>query len=154
VISKYVTLEEATKSQTAIRLGIENQPSPEEIERMKYVASNVFDKVREHLGKPLGVSSFFRSEKLNKAIGGSKTSQHRYGEAIDIDADIYGGSNREIFNYIKDNLEFDQLIGEGVKPDGDFQWVHVSLKKSGNRKEILIATFPGGKVKYEKYKTT
>lgn len=151
-LSKYVTLEEATKSQTAVRLGIENKPSPAEIERMKYVASNVFDKVREWMGRPLGVSSFYRCESLNKAIGGSPTSQHRKGEAIDIDADIYGGSNRMIFNFIKDNLEFDQLIGEGVKPDGDFQWVHVSLKKKGNRREILIATFPDGKVKYEKYK--
>lgn len=139
-VSKYLTYEEATKSQTALRKGISNDPNEEQLERMKYVAVNVFDKVREFVGGSLHASSFFRSEALNAAIGGSSTtSQHMKGEAIDIDCDTFGnGTNLDIFNYIKDNLEFDQLIAEYVDKDGMPSWVHVSLKKSGNRKQVLV----------------
>jgi len=139
-VSKYLTYEEATKSQTALRKGISNDPNEEQLERMKYVAVNVFDKVREHFSVPIGVSSFYRSQELNDAVpGSSKTSQHRTGEAIDIDADIYGNvTNLDIFNYIKDNLVFDQLIGEYPDASGKWSWVHVSLKKSGNRKQVLV----------------
>lgn len=139
-ISKYITFEEATKSQTAIRLGIQNQPDKNQLESMKYVATNIFDVVREFVGGPLHASSFFRSEKLNAAIGGSsKTSQHMKGEAIDIDCDTFGnGTNNEVFNFIKDGLEFDQLIGEYPDASGKWSWVHVSLKKSGNRKQVLV----------------
>lgn len=144
-LSKYVTLEEATKSQTAERKGIENIPSPEQIESMKYVAKNVFDKVREALGVPLTVSSFFRSPKLNTAIGGSPTSQHLKGEAIDID---HPTLNKKVFDYIRKNLEFDQLIWE-FGDESAPAWVHVSLKKSGNRKEILTAYSDKGKTKYK-----
>lgn len=138
-ISKYVTYVEATKSNTATKLGIDNTPTDIQLERMNYVAENLFDCVREHFGKPLGITSFFRSEKLNVKIGGSRTSQHVLGEAIDIDADIYGGlTNKEIFDYIHDNLEYGQLIwefGTSIEP----AWVHVSLSRSGNKKEALIA---------------
>mgnify|MGYP006921438617 FL=1 len=114
MISKYLNYEEATKSQTATRLGIKNEPNTQQLEAMKYVAVNVFDKVREFVGGPLHASSFFRSEKLNAAIGGSsKTSQHMKGEAIDIDCDTFGhGTNQGIFDYIRVNLEYDQVIGE------------------------------------------
>jgi len=139
-ISKYVTLEEATKSQTAIRQGIDNSPNAEQLEAMKYVASEIFDPVREYVNGPLNASSFFRSHALNSAIGGSSTtSQHMKGEAIDMDADTFGyGTNHSIFEFIKHNLEFDQLIGEYPTPDGNFAWVHCSKKKKGNRKEVLI----------------
>lgn len=137
-ISKYCSYEEATKSQTAIRNKIDNKPNTEEINNMKYVASKVFDKVREHFGIPLKVSSFFRCKKLNTAVGGSVTSQHMTGEAIDIDADGSSITNAQVFDYIKNNLEFDQLIWEfGNKKNP--AWVHVSLKRSGkNRKQILV----------------
>jgi zinc D-Ala-D-Ala carboxypeptidase len=140
VISKYINYEEATQSQTATRLGIKNEPNPQQLEAMKYVAVNVFDKVREVVGGPLHASSFFRSEKLNAAIGGSsKTSQHMKGEAIDIDCDTFGhGTNQEVFNYIRVNLEYDQVIGEYPDAKGKWSWVHVSLKKSGNRKQVLV----------------
>ena len=140
MISKYLNYEEATKSQTATRLGIKNEPNPQQLEAMKYVAVNVFDKVREFVGGPLHASSFFRSEKLNAAIGGSsKTSQHMKGEAIDIDCDTFGhGTNQGIFDYIRVNLEYDQVIGEYPDANGKWSWVHVSLKKSGNRKQVLV----------------
>lgn len=138
-ISKYVTYVEATKSNTATKLGIDNTPTDIQLERMNYVAENLFDCVREHFGKPLGITSFFRSEKLNVKIGGSRTSQHVLGEAIDIDADIYGGlTNKEIFDYIYENLDYGQLIwefGTSLEP----AWVHVSLSRYGNKKEALIA---------------
>lgn len=129
---------EATKSQTATRKGIKNEPNEEQLEAMKFVSSKVFDQVREHIGGPLLASSFFRSPELNAAIGGSKTSQHCKGEAIDIDCDFYGiGTNKEVFWHIKNKLDFDQLIwefGTTYNPD----WVHVSLKKNGpNRGEVL-----------------
>ena len=137
-ISKYMSHAEAIKSQTAIRKGIVNEPDEEQLEAMKFVSKNVFDKVREFVGGPLLASSFFRSPELNAAIGGSRTSQHCKGEAIDIDADYYGkGSNKEIFWFIKNKLTFDQLIwefGNTTNPD----WVHVSLRKDGqNRAEVL-----------------
>ena len=140
MISKYLNYEEATKSQTATRLGIKNEPNPQQLEAMKYVAVNVFDKVREFVGGPLHASSFFRSEKLNAAIGGSsKTSQHMKGEAIDIDCDTFGhGTNQGIFDYIRVNLDYDQVIGEYPDANGKWSWVHVSLKKSGNRKQVLV----------------
>ena len=140
MISKYINYEEATKSQTATRLGIKNEPNAQQLEAMKYVAVNVFDKVREFVGGPLHASSFFRSEKLNAAIGGSsKTSQHMKGEAIDIDCDTFGhGTNQDVFNYIRVNLEYDQVIGEYPDANGKWSWVHVSLKKSGNRKQVLV----------------
>lgn len=136
-ISKHITYSESIKSQQAIRLGIDNTPNSEQLEAMKLVAEKCFEPVREHFNIPIGISSFFRSEKLNSAIGGSKNSQHCKGEAIDIDADIYGKiTNKQIFEYIKNNLLFDQLIweyGNDENPD----WVHVSYSKKGNRKQIL-----------------
>lgn len=138
-ISKYLTLAEATKSNTARDLGIDNTPNELELKAMKNVATKVFDVVREFVGGPLYASSFFRSVKLNANINGaSKTSQHCKGEAIDIKCQKYGfGTNAEVFHFIKDNLEFDQLIWE-YGTDTEPQWVHVSLKLSGtNRKQVL-----------------
>jgi zinc D-Ala-D-Ala carboxypeptidase len=134
-ISKYITLAEATTSQTAVRRKIPNVPNFRQIENMKLVGTLVFDKVREHFGKPIRVSSFFRSLLLNNAVGGSKTSQHPEGKAIDMQG-TNGLKNSEIFHYIKDNLEFDQLIwefGNNEEP----AWVHVSYNKGKNRGQVL-----------------
>lgn len=148
-ISQYVSYEEAVKSQTAERKNIPNQPNTEQTENMKYVARNVFDKVREAMGVPLYVSSFFRSPALNKAIGGSKTSEHMEGCAIDID---HPTLNKQIFEYIKDNLPFNQLIWEFGDEDSP-AWVHVSLRKDGeNKKQVLVAyKDKAGKTKYKPY---
>jgi len=140
-ISKHITYEEATKSQTAVRLGIKNEPNKQELEAMKYVAENIFEKVRAFVGGALHVSSFFRSKKLNTEVpGSSKTSQHMLGEAMDLDCDTFGNSsNNAIFDYITKNLNFDQCIGEYPDKTGKWAWVHVSLKKTGkNRKQILV----------------
>jgi zinc D-Ala-D-Ala carboxypeptidase len=135
-ISKYISYDEATVSQTATRKGIKNTPTAAELARMKNVAEKIFDKVREHFGEPIRVSSFFRGKELNAAVGGSKTSQHMTGEAIDMQA-IGKTTNAQIYNYIKDNCDFDQLIweyGTNTEP----AWVHVSLRLVGkNRKQIL-----------------
>jgi hypothetical protein len=136
-ISKYLFLSDATKSQTAIRKGIKNEPESIEIQENIIRTAELFDKVKEIFPSAV-VSSFYRNSKLNKAIGGAKNSQHMKGEAIDIDNDNTNISNRDIFFFIKDNLDFDQLIAE--KPNnGNLSWVHVSysfFKK--NRKEVLV----------------
>lgn len=139
-LSRYLTLEEATKSPTAIRLGIDNQPNDKQLANMRNVALKIFDRARESVGGPLYASSFFRSPALNAAIGGSsKTSQHMEGEAVDMDADVFNfGTNVGIFYFIKENLIYDQLIGEYPNKEGDFQWVHCSYSSTGNRGEVLI----------------
>ena len=140
-LSKNLSLNEVIKSNTATRLGILNTwTEPWELENMRAVAENIFQPIRDHFGVPIGVSSGYRCKELNKAIGGSKYSQHMVGEAIDIDADIYGKvTNRAIFNFVKDNLEWDQMIwefGDDLEPN----WVHVSYKRKGkNRKQIKRA---------------
>ncbi len=139
-LSKNLSLQEAIKSNTATRLGIKNEPEQWEINNLRAVAENVFQPIRDHFGVPIGVSSGYRSKALNKAIGGSRYSQHMIGEALDIDADIYGKvTNAEIFNYIKNNLEWDQMIWE-FGDDEEPNWVHVSYKEAGrNRKQIKRA---------------
>ena len=139
-LSKNLSLQEAIKSNTATRLGIKNEPEQWEVNNLRAVAENVFQPIRDHFGVPIGVSSGYRSKELNKAIGGSKYSQHMIGEALDLDADIYGRiTNADIFNYIKDNLEWDQMIWE-FGNDEEPNWVHVSYKEVGvNRKQIKRA---------------
>lgn len=149
-ISKHLSLAEVSRSETAKRRGINNTPSGEHLENFKMLAENVFEKIREHFGVPIHISSGYRSKELNKAIGGSATSQHCSGEAIDIDMDgsANGVTNAQVFNYIKDNLQFDQLIwelGNDTNPD----WVHVSYESTGKqRKQILKAVKSGGKTAY------
>jgi hypothetical protein len=130
-ISKNITYKEATNSPTAINRGIQNIPNPVELECMRLVAELVFQPLREWYAKPIKINSFFRNKALNVAVGGSKTSQHRFGKAIDIDAGSVA-ENKKLFDYIKDNLEFDQLIWEKGGA-----WVHVSYNKGNNRKQIL-----------------
>jgi zinc D-Ala-D-Ala carboxypeptidase len=148
MISKHISEKEATKSITALRLGLDNTPDGSILSNMKLLADNIFEPLREYVGGPIKINSMFRSEALNKAIGGSSKSQHCDGKAFDID-DIYGHkTNAEMFNYIKDNLNFDQMIwefGSVNNPD----WIHVSyVSESINRNKILKAVRDKGKTKY------
>ncbi len=139
MISKNITYAEAVKSKTAVRYDINNTPDEESLVNMKTIATKVFQHVREYYNTPIAVTSFFRSKELNRKLGGSSTSQHCTGEAIDLDADVFGGvTNREIFDYIKDNLEFDQLIWE-FGDNNNPNWVHVSYSQFLNRGTVLKA---------------
>tara|TARA_R110000787_G_scaffold42718_5_gene104982 strand:- start:1724 stop:2182 length:459 start_codon:yes stop_codon:yes gene_type:complete len=149
-LTENLSLAEVTKSATAIRMGIANTPSATHLIALKEVSKNIFQPCREHFGKPLAVTSGYRSEALNEAIGGSKTSQHSKGEALDLDADVFGGfSNAELFNYIKDHLDFDQLIWE-FGNNNNPAWVHCSYKTRGNRNEVLIAIKTNNQTTYRK----
>jgi hypothetical protein len=150
-LSTNLSLAEVTRSETAKRRGISNMPTAEHIENFKKLAINIFQPIREHFGKPIIISSGYRSAELNKAIGGSLSSQHSSGEAIDIDMDGTDITNAQIFNYIKDNLNFDQMIwefGTDTNPD----WVHVSFAANrSQRKQILVAKKVNGKTTYTPY---
>ena len=152
-LSQHLDLAEVTRSETAKRKGISNMPTPEHLENFKKLANNIFEPIRKHFGVPIHISSGYRSKALNTAIGGSLTSQHCYGEAIDIDMDgsSNGVTNKMVFEFIKANLNFDQLIWEfGTKDAPD--WVHVSFETTGKqRKQILIAFKNGGKTAYKPY---
>jgi len=137
-ISKHISYKEATRSNTAARFGIRNVPNRQQYTNMQLVANHVFEPLRKHFGVPIYVSSFFRSSALNAKVGGAKTSSHTRGEAIDLDDVLGGVSNLEIFDWIKANLEFDQLIWE-FGTDYNPAWVHVSWKLSGNRNQVLRA---------------
>tara|TARA_R110001592_G_scaffold116883_2_gene318509 strand:+ start:2306 stop:2770 length:465 start_codon:yes stop_codon:yes gene_type:complete len=148
MISKNISEKEATKSITALRLGIANTPDGTILANMKVLAEKVFQPLRDWVGGPIKINSFYRSEALNKAIGGSATSQHCEGKAMDID-DLYGyKTNMEMFNYIKEKLDFDQMIyefGNESNPD----WIHVSYEsKEENRNRILKAVRDKGKTIY------
>ena len=147
-ISEHISYKEATRSATALRLGIDNVPNQYELQNMEMVAKHVFEPLRKAVGTPIKINSFFRCEELNKAIGGSTKSQHCQGRAIDID-DVYGNvSNAFMYYYIKDNLDFDQLIWE-FGTDHNPDWVHVSyVDGDSNRKRCLKAIREDGKTKY------
>lgn len=152
-LSEHLNLAEVTRSETAKRKGIINMPTPEHLENFKNLAINIFEPIRKHFGKPIHISSGYRSKELNTAIGGSLTSQHCSGEAIDIDMDgsVNGITNKQVFDYIKQHLNFDQLIwefGTSTNPN----WVHVSYKTNGKqRKQVLKAFKQGGKTSYAPY---
>jgi len=153
-ISKHITYSEGIRSNLAKRLDISNEPNEDQLVRMKLVAEKVFEPAREHFDVPIYISSFFRSSALNKVLGGAKGSQHmaNNGAAIDLDCDVYGGiTNKELFDYIKDNLIFDQVILEAVNDNGTGGWVHVSFKEQGNRNQVLKMTRINGKTTYEIY---
>lgn len=147
-ISAHISYREATQSQTAVRRGIKNIPSPDTLERMKVVALACFEPVRVHFGVPIFISSFYRSSALNKAIGGAKSSQHVTGEAIDLDADVWGGvTNAQLFDYIRRSVTFDQLIWEYGSLSNP-EWVHVSYRAGNNRASVLRAVRRHGKTSY------
>lgn len=153
-VSKYVAISEVTSSDTAKRKGISNMPTPEHLENLKVTCEAVHTPIREHFGKPIFISSAYRSAALNKAIGGSSSSDHCNGRALDLDQDDKGTgvTNKMVFDFVKDNLEFDQLIWEfGTEKNPD--WVHVGYRKGANRKQILRAIRDAkGKTSYIPYK--
>jgi zinc D-Ala-D-Ala carboxypeptidase len=142
-LSPNLTLLEATKSQTAIREGIDNTPDETQLASIVLLAEKVYEPIKKACPSAF-ISSLFRCFNLNKKIGGAIGSQHEKGEAVDVDSN---GFNKEIFFFVKNNLVFDQLIWEfGTTKEPD--WVHVSYKKEGNRKQILRAIKENGKTKY------
>jgi hypothetical protein len=149
-ISEHISYNEATRSITALRNGIKNQPNGIQLSNMKLLAEKVFEPVRNHFKRPIKVESFFRCKKLNSLIGGSINSQHMKGEAIDIDDDYGGLNNADMFYYIVDNLEFDQLIWEFGNNDSP-AWVHVSYKVADNRNKISIAYKKGKRTYYKHF---
>jgi zinc D-Ala-D-Ala carboxypeptidase len=146
-ISEHISLKEAIRSNTAKRLGIDNMPDNETLVTMQITAEHIFEPIRNKFNEPIYISSFYRCPELNTAIGGSTRSQHCKGEAIDID-DVYSkATNADFFNYIKESLEFDQLIwefGNDEQPD----WVHVSYNLGKNRMRILKAVKQNGRTQY------
>lgn len=154
-LSEHLTLGEMTRSNTAKRLGIDNSPTEVHYSNMRMLAEKIFEPIREHFGVPIYVSSGYRSKNLNRAIGGSQTSAHCHGLAIDIDMDDRGSSvtNRQVFDWIKDNLSVDQLIAE-YPSNGKPAWVHVGINLDyPNRNEILVAKKIKGKTVYSKYES-
>ena len=138
-LSKNFTLQEFTKSQTALRLGIDNDPSPEHLDAARLLFDTVVQRVRDHFG-PTVINSGYSGPELNEAVGGSSKSQHCKGEAVDIE--VPGVPNATVAKWIRDNLEFDQLILEFYTPGiPDSGWVHVSYSNGSNRKQVL--TFDG-----------
>lgn len=147
-ISKHISYKEATFSQTATRKDIDNTPNEEVLCRMKAVAENIFEPLRAHVGGPIKINSFYRSIGLNVAIGGAKSSQHTRGEAMDIDDTFGHMSNKEMFEFIKDELDFDQLIWE-FGDDNNPAWLHVSyVSNENNRRRVLKASKQQGKTVY------
>jgi len=149
MISEHVSKNEGTRSITALRLGIDNTPGEKEMENMKLIATKIFEPLRKYVGGPIKINSFYRCPALNKAIGGSKKSQHCQGRAMDIDDTFEVMSNSTMFNWIQDNLSYDQIIwefGDEYNPD----WVHVSyVNEESNRNRALQAYRKNGKTKYK-----
>ena len=149
MISKHISYREGVYSRTATRLGIDNTPNDEQLENMELVAEEVFEPLRAWVGGPIKINSFFRSPKLNTAIGGSSKSQHCKGQAIDIDDTFGRATNAEMYHFIKKHLDFDQMIWEFGDEDNP-DWVHVSYVSSDkNRNRCLQAYKENGKTKYK-----
>ena len=147
-LSENFSLVELTKSQTAERKGIDNTPSTEHQENLKSLCTSILQPVRDHFSRVVSVSSGYRSEELCLAIGSKTTSQHAKGEAADFE--IFGVSNKELADWINENLYYDQLILEYWKEeDPNSGWVHCSFSLNGNRKQYLRAYKENGKTKYE-----
>ena len=151
-LSEHFELAEFTRSSTAKRAGISNMPTDAHLENIKLLCEKILEPIRVHFARPIILSSGYRSSALNRAVGGSSSSQHCSGEAADIDMDGTNVTNAQIFNYIKDNLEFDQLIWE-FGTDSNPDWVHVSYESNGRqRKQILRAVKKNGSTSYISYR--
>ena len=148
MISKHISYHEGTYSQTGVRRDLDNTPDDSQLKRMEEVAENLFEPLREWVGGPIKINSFFRGEPVNTAIGGSRKSQHMKGQAIDIDDTFGHKTNAEMYHYVKDNLDFDQLIWE-FGTDKNPNWLHISwVSHRPNRKKLTIAKKVNGKTKY------
>jgi hypothetical protein len=147
-LSKNFTLKELTFSPTAIKKGIDNTPNAQATRNLRLLCENILEPLRAHMGIPIKVSSGYRSEVLNSLIGGSKSSQHRFGQAVDFDL---GNRCAEAFKFIMENLNYDQIIwefGNDKQPD----WIHVSFSAKRSRKNALKAIRSNGRTKYIAYK--
>jgi hypothetical protein len=154
-ISEHISYREATESETADKLGVKNDPPDEILEVMKVTAAKMFEPLRRFWKCMIAITSFYRSPEVNaalskdKTVKASKNSQHMSGEAMDIDAQVYGNiSNRQVFEYLRDNTIFDQLIwerGDDNEPD----WVHVSYKQGANRMQVRRSYVSGSRIYYE-----
>ena len=148
MISKHISYKEGVHSNTAIRRGIDNTPTDDQLYFMEIVAEEVFEPLREWVGGPIKINSFYRCPELNTAIGGSATSQHCKGQAMDIDDTFGKATNAEMYNFIKEHLDFDQMIWE-FGDDDNPNWVHVSyVSPEKNRNRCLKAYKENGKTKY------
>jgi len=148
MISKHISYHEGTYSQTGVRRDLDNTPDDKQLKRMEEVAENLFEPLREWVGGPIKINSFFRGEPVNTAIGGSRKSQHMKGQAIDIDDTFGHKTNAEMYHYVKDNLDFDQLIWE-FGTDKNPNWLHISwVSHRPNRKKLTVAKKVNGKTRY------
>ena len=149
-ISEHVSYKEGVYSATALRRGLENIPNEDQLKCMEDIAKYVFEPLRDWVGGPIKINSFFRGEPVNTAIGGSKTSQHMNGQAMDIDDTFGWKTNAEMYHFIKDNLNFDQMIWE-FGDDDNPNWIHVSyVTHRENRKKLTIAYRDGnGRTRYK-----
>lgn len=148
-ISKHISWKEGTYSRTGERRGLENTPNDDQIKCMKAIAENVFEPLRAYVGGPIKINSMFRGEPVNTAIGGSKRSQHMKGQALDLDDTFGRMTNAEMYHFIKDHLDFDQLIWE-FGNDENPNWIHVSyVEHRENRKKLTVALKRNGKTVYE-----
>ena len=148
MISEHISYKEGVRSNTATRRGIDNTPNAEQLENMELVAEEVFEPLRAYVGGPIKINSFFRCPELNKAIGGSSKSQHCKGQAMDIDDTFGRMTNAEMYHWIKDYIDFDQMIWEFGNDDNP-DWVHISyVSPEENRNRCLKAYREDGKTKY------
>ena len=153
MITEHVSYREVIRSDTAKRKGIENIPTKRQLVRIRILCREIFEPLREYLGVPVFLSSVFRSSELNEALSGSENSQHLAdnGAAMDLDADIFRDTtNKEIGDFIRNTLIFDQLIYEDWKGD-DYAWIHVSYNKGENRNEVLVMERINQKPTYRYY---
>ena len=148
-ISEHISYKEGVYSRTATRLDINNEPNNEQMNNMCVIAQEVFEPLRMWVGGPIKINSFFRSLELNKAIGGSSKSQHCHGQAIDLDDTFGRATNAEMYEFIKEHLDFDQMIWEFGDEDNP-DWVHVSyVSEDKNRNRCLQAYKENGRTKYK-----
>jgi zinc D-Ala-D-Ala carboxypeptidase len=146
-LTKNFTLEELTKSETALRHNMDNSPGQAEVDSLLALAENVLQPVRDHFARGVKCNSGYRSLEVNQKVGGSRNSDHIRGQACDIE--IPGIPNAELAEWIKGNLQFNQLILEFYTPGvPDSGWVHVSYIPEANRNQVLTATKKDGKTVY------
>ena len=146
-LSENFTLDELTKSQEAIRLGIQNEPSDEHITNLILLCKNILQPIRNHFKLPVSISSGYRSAALCEAIGSSSGSQHTKGQAADFE--IFGMANKDLADWIVQNLDYDQCILEfWNEKEPNSGWVHCSFNNAGNRKQYLTAEKLNGRIVY------
>jgi hypothetical protein len=154
-VSEHIDYATVIRSDAAKRAGINNYFTKPQLKNITLIAEKVYEPLVDHFRESIYISSFYRNKEVNDLIGGAKDSQHmaNSGAAIDLDADNnLDVNNQQVFDYIKDNLDYDQLIIEDLKKDGSIGWIHVSYKEKGNRKQVLTMVMKNGVKTYEQYK--